>query len=172
MAGIIDLTELGADAYGWHRQSSRKAGPESCRVSKRQTDGGFNKSGEAGGAIVTRPCKVTGRVFVLHHHAPLPIGQSQRKTESVLVEPRRKIRSFGVAKGRITADTAMEGHVRVLGIGCLGTADFCDSQHRAVDFSYNKAGTHSDRCGGQQKRRGSLACDGYEWAGKVIAFYY
>ena len=94
MAGIIDLTELGADAYGWHRQSSRNAGPESCRAFGRQADGGYNKSGDAGGTVVARPCRVTGRVFVLDHHIPSPVGHSQRKTESALVEPRRRIRSF------------------------------------------------------------------------------
>ena len=93
MAGIIDLTALGADAYGWHRQSSRKAGPESCRVYGRQTDGGYNKSGDAGGTVVTRPCRVTGRAFVFDR-TPLLIGHSQRKTESALVEPRRRNRSF------------------------------------------------------------------------------
>jgi hypothetical protein len=93
MAGIIDLTALGADAYGWHRQSSRNAGPESCRVSERQADGGTHKSGDAGGAMMTGPCRLTGRVFVFDR-TPSRVGHSQRKTESALVEPRRRIRSF------------------------------------------------------------------------------
>ena len=93
MAGIIDLTALGADAYGWQRQSSRNAGPESCRVSERQSDRGCIQSGDAGGMIVTRPCRVTGRVFIIRR-TPSPVGHNQRKTESALVEPRRRNRSF------------------------------------------------------------------------------